>query len=127
MTENFESLKKAAGELAKAIQADSRWIEWTEARKAIEQDEALRGMMARYAQLGNKARSGSSTSEALSGADILEMGTLQATIEGHANFARQKDATAAMLGLLHDANSFTSEGLGIDFAANAAPRESCCG
>ncbi len=126
MPQNTQAIENAARELAGALQADPRWSAWREARIAAEQDAKLGALMERYSQLSHKAHEGQAAAR-LSDEEMLELGALQDTIQQNEAFIRRDEASDALIALLREADGALSEALGVDFAANAAPRSSCCG
>ena len=119
---------EAAETLAHAIQATPEWAEFQSAQRAVERDAELQDLMVRYRQLAQSWRAAQQRGEGLMGKAAMELPQLQSRIEGNANYQRQQEAGSAVVALLQKVNQALSAELGLDFAANAAPRGGgCCG
>lgn len=118
-----------AGEiLAHAIQATPEWKQLQEAREDFDRDDRLQGLLSRYRQLAQLWRVAQQRGQGLMGKSAIELSQLQSQIEGNANYQRQQEAGSALVTLLQKINQAISAELGLDFAANAAPRGGgCCG
>lgn len=117
-----EAVFAAAQNLAEAIRRDPRWVEWSEATEAADSDGELMALMEQYKDLFARTRSGQGDPRAL--------GELVRLIQRHPTYERHEKATEAMVGLLREADMALSQGLGLEFAATAAPQKTgggCCG
>ncbi|NMC68571.1 MAG: YlbF family regulator [Myxococcales bacterium] len=119
--ESESSHFEAAAALARAIQEEPRWAEWSEATDAADADPELTGLADRYRELAVLVHAGRG--------DKAELDKVADRIRRHPAYRRQESAEAAMVDLLREVNVTLSEQLGLDFASAAVPRKSggCCG
>ncbi len=119
---------EAAEILAKAIQATPEWKEFQDARVAFEHDAELQELVSRYRRLVQSWQAARQRGQGLTGNEAMQLSRLQSQIEDHPVYQREREAGSALVALLQMVNQNLSAELGLDFAANAAPRGGgCCG
>lgn len=118
----------AAEAFAGSLHESAAWRSWEQAQARFQDDFGIKEATARMDELSRQFRSARAQGQGLRGPELAELNRLQTQLQ-ESPLARERDAAAqALLGFLQDANRLLSEALGIDFAANAAPRQSnCCG
>lgn len=122
------TVAEAAEVFARAILDSAEWRRWSGARERCDTDATLRQAQQRLEELLRKFQSSRAQGKGLFGPDLAELNRLQSEVQA-SPLARERDqAGAALVQFLQDTNRLLSEALGVDFAANAAPRQSgCCG
>lgn len=128
---NVKAAVEAAEVLARAIQATPEWKELQNAQLAFERDAELQEIILRYRQLAQAWRTAQQRGQGLMGTAVMELPRLQSQIEASDTYQRVQQASRAVVVLLQRVNEAISAELGVDFAANAAPRGGggggCCG
>ncbi len=118
---NEAAVTEAAEELARALRGSAEWQAYSLAQTAADQDTQLAKWMTRYRHLNSTAWSDQR------GAGLAELAELRDHITSNAHYREAQEAGASLVELLRNVNKALSAGLGMDFAANAAPRSGCCG
>ncbi|NWG00705.1 MAG: YlbF family regulator [Thermoanaerobaculaceae bacterium] len=122
------TVAEAAEVLARAIHDSAEWRRWSDARERFDADPQLRQMQQRLAELSRKFQSARAQGRGLCGPDLAELNRLQSEVQASPLARARDEAAAALIQFLQDTNRLLSDTLGVDFAANAAPRQSsCCG
>ncbi len=122
------SVYDAALSLALSIKALPEWEELQDARERFRADPEMAAIMARYRTAFGQWTAARRRGAALADADATELATCQSELENHPLYLRQHEATTALVSALQTINRVLTTELGMDFAANAAPRGSgCCG
>jgi cell fate (sporulation/competence/biofilm development) regulator YlbF (YheA/YmcA/DUF963 family) len=122
------TVAEAAEVLARAIHDSAEWRRWSDARERFDADPQLRQMQQRLAELSRKFQSARAQGRGLFGPDLAELNRLQSEVQASPLARARDEAGAALIQFLQDTNRLLSDTLGVDFAANAAPRQSsCCG
>lgn len=122
-----EKCSEALTTLAESIQATESWQEWNGAQRALEADAAVMGLFARYEELTTAMQDAKDRGSGLPGEQMVELAQVRDGIINHPLYIRREDASKELTRLFQGMNSLLSKSLGIDFAATAAPRNSCCG
>jgi cell fate (sporulation/competence/biofilm development) regulator YlbF (YheA/YmcA/DUF963 family) len=119
---------EAAEAFARALLDSAEWRRWSATRERFDADPQQRRNQERVEELSRKFRAARAQGKGLFGPDLAELNRLQSEVQT-SPLARERDeAGAALIQFLQDTNRLLSETLGVDFAANAAPRQSsCCG
>lgn len=120
---------EAAEAMAREIQESFEWRRWEEARAHFDNDPGMIQASRRLRELTREFRMAQAQGKGLVGPDLAEMDRLQSEVQS-SPLTRERDASAqALLEYLRDVNRVLSDGLGVDFAATAAPRQGrgCCG
>ncbi len=122
------TIAEAAEVFARAILDSAEWRRWSGARERFDADTNIRQAEQRLAELSRKFQSARTQGRGLFGPDLAELNRLQGELQS-SPLAHERDrAGVALMQLFQDANRLLSDTLGVDFAANAAPRQSsCCG
>ena len=122
------TVAEAAEAFARAIHDSAEWRRWSDARERFDSDPQLRQTQQRLAELSRKFQSARAQGRGLFGPDLAELNRLQSEVQASPLARARDEAGAAFIQFLQDTNRLLSETLGVDFAANAAPRQSsCCG
>jgi cell fate (sporulation/competence/biofilm development) regulator YlbF (YheA/YmcA/DUF963 family) len=123
-----DGIPGAAEVLARALRGTHEWEEWRAAKSAFDGDADLARLLARYRELAGRWRIAQARGGGMMGPESTELAEVQEKIQGNALFSRHQEAGNALMEMLRQANRVLSDKLGIDFAANAAPRGGgCCG
>lgn len=124
----FLSVDGAAVDLAQAIKETAEWSELQDARASFQADPDMMALMSRYRRVYRMWREATTGGRGMIGADAQELAEVNDAIQRHPAFVRQHEATEALVSVLHRINDTISAEIGLDFAANAAPRGGgCCG
>jgi len=129
-TENHHEavILASAATLAQSIHGSPEWRELLSARQAAQADAQFARMVTRQDELTHLQNSARGHGQGLDGKSLVEFITLRERLEHHELYARQQEAGSAFVRLLQRVNEKISEGLGLNFASNAAPRRgACCG
>ncbi len=122
------TVAEAAEAFARAIMDSDEWRRWTDARERCESDATLRQAQQRLAELSRTFQSARARGKGLFGPDLAELNRLQGEIQSSPLVQERERAAATLVQFLQDTNRLLSETLGVDYAANAAPRQGgCCG
>ncbi len=122
------TVAEAAEAFARAILDSAEWRRWSSARERCDTDETIRQAQQRLAELSHKFQSARASGKGLFGPDLAELKRLQGEVMSSPVTRERDEAGAALVQFLQDTNRLLSDALGVDFAANAAPRKSgCCG
>jgi cell fate (sporulation/competence/biofilm development) regulator YlbF (YheA/YmcA/DUF963 family) len=119
---------EAAEVFARALLDSTQWRRWRDACERFDADPQLRQIQRRLAELSRKFQSARAQGKGLFGPDLAELNRLQSEVQTSPLAKERDEAASALVQFLQDTNRLLSEMLGVDFAANAAPRQSsCCG
>lgn len=119
---------EAAEILARAIRATPEWKSFENARTSFEHDAELQELVSRYRRLAGLWQTAQQRGQGLMGSAAVELAQVRSQIEAHPVYQQERETAGAVLALLQKLNQRISEELGLDFAANAAPRGGgCCG
>ena len=119
---------ESAVKLARVMQAAPQSEEFQSARSTFASDPGLTPLLSRLRQLSRSLQDAKADGRGLVGTDARELAELQGKIHAHPLFIRQQDAFSSLVEMFQQVNQAISVELGVDFAANAAPRGgSCCG
>jgi len=122
------TVAEAADVLAHAIHDSAEWRRWSDARERFDSDPQARRTQDRLTELSHKFQSARTQGKGLFGPDLAELNRLQSELQSSPLARARDEAGAALIQFLQDTNRLLSDTLGVDFAANAAPRQSsCCG
>lgn len=122
------TVAEAAEAFARAILDSVEWRRWSSARERWDTDATLRQAQQRLTELSHKFQSARANGKGLFGPDLAELKRLQSEVQSSPMTRERDEAGAALVQFLQDTNRLLSDTLGVDFAANAAPRKSgCCG
>ena len=122
------TVAEAAEAFAQAMLDSPEWRRWSDARERFEADPQLRQTQQRLGELSRKFQSARAQGKGLFGPDLAELNRLQREVQASSLAKERDEAAAALVQFLQDSNRLLSDTLGVDFAANAAPRQSsCCG
>lgn len=122
------TVAEAAEAFAQAMHDSPEWRRWSEARECFDSDPQLRRTQERLEELSLKFRAARAQGKGLFGPDLAELNRLQSDVQTSPLAKERDEAASALVQFLQDTNRLLSGTLGIDFAANAAPRQgSCCG
>ena len=122
-----ERCSQALAAFAESLQNTKTWQEWNQARQALEGDAALMRLFARYEELCGAMRHAKAQGGGLSGEQMLELAQVREGIIEHPLYIRREEALGRLARLFQGVNSLLAKRLGVNFAAMAAPRGSCCG
>lgn len=122
-----EQCLQSLAAFAESIQNTETWQEWSRAQQALENDAALMRLFERYEELTIAMRDARARGGGLSGEQMVELAEVREKIINHPLYIRREEAQEQLTKLLQGMNSVLTEHLGLDFAAMAAPRSSCCG
>ncbi len=122
------TVAEAAEAFAHAIHDSAEWRRWSGARERFDADPQLRQTQQKLGELSRKFQSARAQGKGMFGPDLAELNRLQSEVQTSPLAKERDEAATALIQFLQDANRLLSETLGVDFAANAAPRQSsCCG
>lgn len=122
-----EQCLQSLAAFAESIQNTETWQKWSRAQQALENDAALMRLFERYEELTIAMRDAKARGGGLSGEQMVELAQVREKIINHPLYTRREEAQEQLTELLQGMNSVLTEHLGLDFAAMAAPRSSCCG
>lgn len=119
------TIEEAAGKLAGAIASAPEWKRFTEINGEFDKDDEVRGMLEEYQTVVAAVQAGNGQPSPEQG---RQLESLQVRIQSNPLFQKREEAAQSMLDILAQANVAISSELGLDFAANAAPKQQgCCG
>ena len=122
------TITEAAEVFARAILDSAEWRRWSSARERCDSEASLRQAQQRLTELSRKFQSSRAQGRGLFGPDLAELNRLQGEVQSSPLAQERDQAGAALVQFLQDTNRLLSDTLGVDFAANAAPRGGgCCG
>ena len=122
------TVAEAAEAFAQAMHDSPEWRRWSDARERFEADPQSRQTQQRLGELSHKFQSARAQGKGLFGPDLAELNRLQSEVQTSPLAKERDQAASALVQFLQNANRLLSGTLGVDFAANAAPRQSsCCG
>lgn len=119
---------EAAEILARAIRATPEWKSFENARTSFDHDAELQELVSRNRRLAGLWQAAQQRGQGLMGSAAVELAQVRSQIEAHPVYQQERETARAVLASLQKLNQRISEELGLDFAANAAPRGGgCCG
>ncbi len=122
-----EQWSEVAMAFAESIQATGIWQDWNQAQQAMKGDVSLAHLFSRYEELSGAMRNARAQGVGLPGEQMVEFAQVREGIVNDPLYMRSNEASQRLTKLFQDMNSLLTQLLGVDFAAMAAPRSSCCG
>ncbi len=122
-----EQCSQGLAAFAESIQNTEIWQEWSQAQQSLESDAALMRKFVRYEELTGAMQHAKAQGGGLPGEQMVELAQVREKIISNPLYIRREEASEQLTRLFQDMNSLLTDRLGVDFAAMAAPRSSCCG